>query len=564
MDNQEFEALNPEEQAKVFHHSSFKERAELIRHSHDPLALTRSLSHEELYLLTREMDLEDRSEVIRYATMPQLFFIADVDCWKKDRIDSDNFVEWMETLLAAGDEVLLEWLLKMDYETVVAGFQKAVEVLKPEREYAADEILGDTPYFTLDDMYYIAVREENLETVRRAIELLFENSKGRYVSLLEDVLSDIPDEVEETAYQNREIRLSQRGFPDEESARQIYRPMTRAEFDAFPLKNKKASENPEGRAPRYPVIWSADRLFLDEVLLGISKEKTELLEGLHDELAWISNKVIACAGIDFSSEEKVRKGIERARYLVSIGLEELSGRDTAKARKLLEERWCEVIFRWGATSILKLRDRMNKVLRDYWGDDKMRLLNFLMPPYQIVAQGLLRTFPQCYDAAAGEGAFPLRDFKALLDVERTEKSVLQLEKIHRTLKRDFPEIWKLPEEIPGLSALGTLFANFVLKEKPSLTPVPVEKVPAFIEGMKLKETRQKFIEAVCAPEEKEELNIFWSVVFDAIEDELGRLDTSQPLDPNYLSWALILKVKPEAEKAPKGKSKSWKNPKTRN
>jgi hypothetical protein len=68
MDSQEFESLNPDEQAKIFHHSSFKERAELIRHSHDPLALTRSLTHEELYLLTREMDLEDRSEVIRYVS----------------------------------------------------------------------------------------------------------------------------------------------------------------------------------------------------------------------------------------------------------------------------------------------------------------------------------------------------------------------------------------------------------------------------------------------------------------------------------------------------------------
>ena len=98
MDAEAFEALTSEEQAKIFHHSTFKERAELIRRSHDPRALTRALSHEELYLLTREMDMEDRCEIIKYATLPQLFFISDVDCWKKDRMDPDHFMEWIETL----------------------------------------------------------------------------------------------------------------------------------------------------------------------------------------------------------------------------------------------------------------------------------------------------------------------------------------------------------------------------------------------------------------------------------------------------------------------------------
>lgn len=552
MDTQEFENLNPEEQAKIFHHSSFKERAELIRHSHDPLALTRSLTHEELYLLTREMDIEDRSEVIRYATLPQLTFIADVDCWKKDRIDSDNFLEWLETLLAADERILLNWLVTMDYETIIAGFQKVVEVLKPEREYAADEILGDTPYFSLDDMYYIAVREENLETIRRAIELLFENNKGRYYSILEDIIADISDQVEEDAYQNRSIRLAERGFPDDETARQIYRPLTKAEFESFPLKKNDERHDP-GQAPNYPVLWSGSRLFLDDVLLHISKDRTDLLESLHDELAWISNKVIACDGIDFSSEDKVRKGIERTRSYVSFGLEDLSGGNAEKARKILEERWCEMIFRWGATLTQNLKDGMNVLLRDYWNGEKMRLLNFLMPPYSIVAQGLLRPVPQCYEPAVEKGMFPLRDFRTLQDVERTRKSLAQLEKIHKSLRKDFPEIWKLPEEVTGLSALGALFANYLLKGKAAVTPVPVEKVPALIEKMRAKETRAEFLEALYKTQDREGLALFWSFVFEGMEEELAGIDVAQPIDPRFISCVLLAEPsKPAAKK--KGKN----------
>ena len=105
IDLNEFESLEPEEQAKVFHQTSFKEKGELLLRSHDPMALARSLSQEELYLVAKEMDLEERSEVIRYASLPQLFFIADIDCWKKDRIDPRSFVNWLETLIQADEKL---------------------------------------------------------------------------------------------------------------------------------------------------------------------------------------------------------------------------------------------------------------------------------------------------------------------------------------------------------------------------------------------------------------------------------------------------------------------------
>src|SRR3989338_4036339 len=74
-------------------------------------------------------------------------------------------------------------------------------------------------------------------------------------------------------------------------------------------------------------------------------ERSEVREGLEEELAWLSNKVIACDGISFASEERVRLGIERSRRLVSIGLERLSGGDLYQARKILKEKWLEHLFR---------------------------------------------------------------------------------------------------------------------------------------------------------------------------------------------------------------------------
>jgi hypothetical protein len=114
MDREEFVRLNPEEQERIFHHAPFRERGDLLLHSHNPARLAQSLSQEELYLLTREMDLEEQSEILRYASLPQLFFISDIDCWKKDRLHPKSFVQWLETLLEADEERLLAWLVEMD------------------------------------------------------------------------------------------------------------------------------------------------------------------------------------------------------------------------------------------------------------------------------------------------------------------------------------------------------------------------------------------------------------------------------------------------------------------
>jgi hypothetical protein len=420
MDISEYENLNPEQQEHIFHKSSFRDKGELLMRSHNPAALARSLSCEELYLVTRGMDIEERGEVVKHASLPQIFFISDIDCWKKDRLDGSNFLHWLEVLLSAGDDKLLVWLMEMDYEAIVTGFQQVMKVVKPDHEWTLDEVLGDLPYFTIDQMYYIGVDAENLETIKRALEVLFVNHKGRYIALLEGVLGELTDEVEEDAYQKREMRLAERGFPDFETAQKIYRPISREELEKFPKKTPQTEHRSEdGKLPNYIVAWSAERFFLDDVLHSFQDDLTGLQDRLQEELAWISNKVIACEGIDLSSEEKVRHGIERARGFINIGLESLAGgTDLQKARQVLSERWMEVIFRWGMTQVLQIKEEAQKMIREKWNNDQIALYNSLEAPYDLIFVGLFRqTLPICYDAGA-KGTEPYRDFRTLEDVRR--------------------------------------------------------------------------------------------------------------------------------------------------
>ncbi len=537
MNQEEFERLKPEEQERVFHQIPFRERGELFLHAHNPTQLIQSLSQEELYLLTREMDLEERSEVLRHANLPQLFFISDMDCWKKDRLQPGRFVKWLETLMDADEKRLLAWLVEMDYETVVSGFSRIMCVIKPEWEYPSDELLGDRPFFTLDERYFISVTEENIETVRRAIEILFENHRGRYAALLEGILAELDYEVEEEAFQKRSLRLSERGFPDSETAHHIYRPLTRREFERFPLKDASKKET---RAPAYLSLWSKNRLFLDEVLLLLREESLETRERIEEELAWLSNKVIASEGIDFASEERVREGIDRARNLTSLGLELLSGGDLDQARQILKERWLEIIFRWGVSELARLREAAQKMVELYWKSNIKFLLEFLDSPYEFIFQGLFQALPQCYDAQVKDKISPLRQFRDRQDLERTQRSLAQIERIHEFLAAHFPNLFpRLQVEMSRdesesklFSLLGTVFAHFSLNEKISTAPLSSKEMSRFLRHAK--RDKEKFLGHFFA-KEQELLRPLWALVFQAIEEELGALDPSRPVDPRFVS-----------------------------
>jgi len=556
MDKETFESLNSEKQSKVFHEIPFREKGELLFYSHSPQELTQSLAPEELLLVTQELDLEERSEIIRYANLPQLLFLSDVECWKGDRLNPKGFIYWLETLLA--DEArLLAWFDAMDYETIVASFAKFVKVAKREWEFVPDEMLGDTPYFTLDEYYFVFVGEENLGTVKRVLEILFENRRGPYSAVLEGVMNELEEELEEEAYRQREMRLGERGFVSPEVARQIYRPISKEEFWKFPRKDGGGGENKKAffrhpKVPNYPLLWSPDRLFLDEVLLRFGEEEGAGREFLQEELVWLSNKVIASTKIDFASEEVIREGIERARFFVSLGLEDLSGRNPDEAGKILKERWIEIIFRWGFSLLLELRDEAQGIAREVPDDLQRIFLDFLNEPYGSLLQGLLKTTPVFPLAGDGKVLEDYRDFRSSADVEWVRKRLSEFCLVYGHFGKELLKGLETISEpvVSGAPAktffgfLGTFFAGFVLDGKVSEVCLKKERLPLFLrtafedrDGQRVlsRSWKEKFLNAFFSAEEKQTVDGLWKRVFGNLEEELGGLDSLGKIDKRFVS-----------------------------
>ncbi|MSR76750.1 MAG: hypothetical protein EXS63_00770 [Candidatus Omnitrophica bacterium] len=569
---EQFESLDPEKQAEVFRQSPIKEKAELLIRAHEPLGLVRGLSQEEFFLIAKEMDSEERSEIIRFADLPQLCFYSDIECWSKDRLNIKGFMSWLEILTLADDMKLLQWLVFGDYELVVAGFKMILQVIKAEREYATDEILGDIPYFTLDDNYFIAVREENLESVRRAFEILFENHRGRYIGILEGILAEVDDQLEEEAYASRDRRLSERGFPSPESARMIYSPMTREEFHQYPKKFKAqdsasafTEEETNRHAPNYIALWSKDRLFLDEVLVLLAKDNEYAFNEVREELAWLANKVIACDGIDFSSEERVKQGIERARRFVNLGLEILCDKDILAAAKILKEHWLETIFRLASGELHHLRTSAFQLVRTYWGGTKEECLGFLDPPYDLMLRGLLKAIPEFYEPDPKQ-EFLCRDFVSREDLARAKRGLDQLFLIHDVIQKKLPGamimISKSIQEqserkITLFVLLAQTFAWYVLKKKIQFKPLTMTEVMEFLEkgwrvqGLKYLlniEMKEAYLAEMFTPEERALSTPIWSLAFEEMNEELGGIvRNTRNLDSNLIQ-GLIIRITEKKQK----------------
>ncbi len=519
----------------MIRNSPVSEKGDLLIRAHEPARLTRGLSQEELYLITRELDTEERSEILQYATLPQLTFVGDMECWKGDRVESGGFLTWLETLVAAGAEKTMEWIEGIDFETLVACFQSLVQVVKPDWEYASDELLGDRQYFTLDERYHFSVPEQNIDTVKRTLEILYENHRGRYAALAESLVSENTDLIEEEAYRLREDRLAERGFPDVETARKVYRRMSVEEFEAFPKKGAAQPVAHESDSqPGHLVRWNQETLFLDEVLVLLRQDTPGVLESVQEELAWLANKVIAASGLDFSSEASIRRGVERSRQYVNIGLEHLTSSNYEAARQLLSERWLEPIFRRAATLIQEARDSVIHLLNTFWEKDCDLMFDSFEGSYANILRGFFEQIPLYYDTRFSDHLYHLRDFKTLDELNRTVRAVSQLETIHGWLLAEKPKGLRLALNAVRafssgcgfFSLLGTAFARKTLGLTQTLAPLTPRQAKKFYEkvfsvhGARSRissDIRKGFVYGAFSEKEAALLLPLWGLIFDEME-----------------------------------------------
>jgi len=492
--NEEFEELEFEEQCKRVYETPIARKGDLIARSQDPVRLINSFSAEELYLTIREMDGVNIPEILQYANTGQLQFISDFECWSSEEISNKGCMQWLKYLEDAGEDKIHQWLVTADFELLIAGFNKYITVLKPYHEETVDDVIGDNPYFTLDGFYYIMIGEDNLETVKRAVAILFDRAKHLYYNLLEGLMSEVEAFVEEEAFQARTVRLTEKGFPAKEEASRIYRIITQEEWNTYAKREAGAvqEESSVEPLPLYPTVWREEKLFLDDVFAALVDVPLAKNRAIYQELIWLSNKILITEGVDSFGEAQVIKAFNHARHVLNCALETLSGGDIQKARLILVECWIEYIFRWGYSILYRLRKRTEEAVRNYWGYSLEQAFDFFDEPYGNVIRGLLRTKPQMYDPQETEDFYSLRDFRNVKDIHDVECQLDTFVNMCKLLAtrpfigwdayiQEFETVSHMDAYDVRMSALVfTLFAQAVIHKSMRIKPLSEKEAQSFM------------------------------------------------------------------------------------
>jgi len=309
----------------------------------------------------------------------------------------------------------------------------------------------------------------------------------------------------------------------------------------------------EEQPPSYVTVREEGQIFLDHVLLLCAQESNKDKEGVQEELAWLTNKVIAADGIDFASEEKVYEGIQRARSLVNLGLEVLSTKNLEKAKSLILSYWIEAIFRTGINNAMQVREEASAIVKSYWHGKPLSFFDFLGAPYQAYFEALLQTVPMFYDEERGVAPTYMRDFETLEDIAKIKKIIFQVDAIHKVLHRIAPRIFAGMDangsSFTLVSTLGTMFAFFVTgQKKKKLSLAPKDMALFLTKGFvveKGKRTLSMSLWQAFLTQFGVELGLdsngpdVIASVRNQLEDELAQLNPAKAVDRRYISCVIL-------------------------
>lgn len=546
-----------------------KQRERLIVSQKDAEAIVRAIPEEEFYYTIKEIGEEDATALLALATPQQITFCLDIEGWHGDRVDPKGLLHWIGLILDCGEPKAWEFLQEMDDELLVVFLKGHMTVIKPDE--GKDPVEIDEDYFTLDQQYYIKFRgfKGEQKVIPPLLDLLFRKDYDRYFRIMEGVIWGITAEEEELAFRWRQGRLMDKGFPDLEGAMQIYQwvdpTLVKIEQGKKDLEPQlPLDERWQGISPAYYLApLPPDNLLSQALKILLNSNEGE---GVKEELVYLCNKAMVADRIDISNLEAVRETIASVYRYLNIGLAHLAAGDLQDGVKGLQRLYLHQIFQVGFSLTLRLRRKMERLLKDSWFS-LGKGYDILDPPYGEIAEGLMRRKPLFFAGLIDPQHPQHRPFSDLKEISLTEEKLREIElllRLHREvygfppeglramdLSACHPSDWR---EITFSTITLTAIANLTIKGDFSFSPIGTEGVREFMRRTLAQQggspainkdflgwLKGKFDEMLAGsyPWEQEWGWGFWTRCLDRFREEFGYLDPTQSLTPPYTKGLLI-------------------------
>jgi len=314
----------------------------LVDHPEDIVPL---LPEAELVQTVRAGGMSEAAWLLELATPEQRVAAFDLDCWTGSELQVARVHEWLDALIEAGRPTLIKALQEIELEVLLLAVHAEAEVAVVSKEQAPP--IG---FFTPDGVVYFGtVPDASPHRVHEISHALFADDQPLYWRLVYGLIFESPAESEEYALRWRTNRLQDLGFPDDEQAMRVYRP----------LPVERVSEWVPPAAERSLVGSVALPRQLRGTLLGESLAKLPASRAA-DVLGYVlgvANSLAIADGLPLSESESVPRALEKAVRGIDAGLRELARVRVEPPEEVLDRTAPLDLFRVGATVEPSLKAR---------------------------------------------------------------------------------------------------------------------------------------------------------------------------------------------------------------
>jgi len=534
--SKEFNLLEAGERLEIIRLAQGRQKYELLVTATDGPELLRSLPSQDVYLLVKELGIDDVSDLVPMASPEQIASFLDLDGWESDQLQPQALLPWLAALLEGGEDIVLQTLNSLDYELLVLLLQKLAKQVD-----GPDEGDEDQPR---ESHYRIEFHDsEHGKILFALLDVLQRRDPEFYCRLLEGVRWEGRAILEEECYTFRCGRMQDLGFPPPLAALELFAYLAPASFR--PADHSKAGvhwgDGESSVAPGFVLTTARPRAMLAEVLTADLPAETAW------ELTYLLNKVMLANRVELGDLRQVESSLQEVFNYLNLALEHLAGDDVDKAIELFSSVYLQALFQLGFSLTVDLQRRAKRLQVSSIGP-------YLDGPFRALINALERPRPQFYAGLEEETRGDERPFARQRDLTIAAQWLERLELQRQLFEEIFPFRLPAPDALdlhgclpddPADLTLSDFFltalANRLLGEVFLPTPLAAPRLSELhslicIDGElspQLREETLQWLEGQCPGSSG-----FGEFCLDIWAEEFCTVEKSR-LDPRYVGGLMI-------------------------
>ena len=475
--------------------------------SFSPASLIQSFPEEDLFFMMHDVGVKDFLPVLSLASSQQWEYIIDVEVWIKDKVNFSALTQWLEHLLQADQDRLINWTLLEKVDFIEYYLKK--NIIVQVREHDEDPSDFDDGFFTIDDVFYIKFIEypanyfenentENENTENENTEFEDKQLRDKVVTqyltrlaqinhvIYQDVLLEmstvIYSEVEEESYRLKNVRLAEKGFMPFSEAIGIYQPMKLKNL----LKTDRKITSLKKSADEYFIVpFFPSKMIQDDDLFSCAIKNIkndEILQQLLAEFAGLCNIIISADQNVIRGKEDLGGIVKKACDYLSIGLEIIGKKDVNNLlylESLISRYQLQHLFRIGYSSVQKLKWQAEKWYLNSWTKKAGLTFDFWDYKGLGVLGGLFIKRPLFFDNYKKGTLY--REFKSLEDIKNTEKvfnEIMAFDNLFQLMELEI--LVKIDKFVDYKMFILTIWARVVMKLSKTFEPIKLTDYKKFI------------------------------------------------------------------------------------